>query len=25
MRKKIDTLKEQLSDLENKINQMDAE
>ena len=25
MRKKIDTLKEQLADLENKINQMDAE
>ena len=25
MRKKIDTLKEQLTDLENKINQMDAE
>ena len=25
MRKKIDTLKSQLTDLENKINQMDAE
>ena len=25
MRKKINTLKEQLADLENKINQMDAE
>ena len=25
MRKKIDTLKEQLTDLENKINQLDAE
>ena len=25
MRKKIDTLKEQLTDLENKINQIDAE
>ena len=25
MRKKIDTLKNQLADLENKINQMDAE
>ena len=25
MRKKIDTLKSQLADLENKINQMDAE